>query len=303
MDKLLALNMFVETVRCGGYSAAARKLGVATSSVTRQVAALEAELGAALLNRSTRHSSPTEAGQAYFENALAILDALEAADNAIADRDGTARGRMRISVPVEFGRRVIAPRLGRLLDRHPELEVSLNLSDTMTDLFKDRVDLAVRLGTTVFNDELICKPIGHFERWIVASPEYLQRTAHPEYPQDLLEHACLRFDYGNAHKNWLFRHGDEAITVDVRGRLQSNNADILRERALAGEGVAMLADWLVAEDVRQGRLTRILPAYDVNPGTADSSINVLYLPNHRGSTRVKAFVDFLDETWRSITWR
>ncbi|MFJ3681429.1 LysR family transcriptional regulator [Pseudomonas sp. NPDC090208] len=295
MDKFLALNMFVETVRCGGYSAAARKLGIATSSVTRQVAALEAELGTVLLNRSTRHNSPTDAGQAYFYRAVAILEALDSADNAVSDRGEEVQGRLRISVPVEFGRRVIAPHIGRFLDSYPQLDVSLSLSDEIVDLLKERIDLSVRLGSSVASDDIICRPVGRFERWIVASPEYLLQHGLPQTPDDLLAHACLRFDYGNAQQDWQLRCGDEQIAVAVRGRLQSNNADILREGALEGQGLALLADWLVKDDVRQGRLTRVLESFEVSPGNVDTSINVMFLPNQRGSSRIRVFTEFLQE--------
>ncbi|WP_248799209.1 LysR family transcriptional regulator [Pseudomonas sp. MWU13-2105] len=295
MDKLLALTMFVETVRCGGYSAAARKLGVSTSSVTRQVAGLETELGASLLNRTTRNTNPTVAGQAYFEKALFILDALAEADTAVADRNAVARGRLRVSVPVEFGRRVIAPHIGRLLAQYPELDVSLSLSDQMTDLLKERIDLSVRLGSSLASEDIISKPIGRFERWIVASPDYLAGAGIPLQPQALLHHECLRFDYEGMHQGWVFRSPEDCIRLNVQGRLESNNADILREAALDGRGMALLADWLVAEDVRQGRLTRVLANYEVNPGEANGMINVLYLPNHRGSSRVKVFIAFLEE--------
>jgi len=295
VDKLLALNMFVETVRCGGYSAAARKLGVATSSVTRQVAALEAELGATLLNRTTRHSSPTVVGQDYYDKAVAILDAMAEADGAVFDRGHEARGRLRVSVPVEFGRRVIAPHLGRLLARHPELDISLHLSDQMTDLAKERIDLCVRLGASLASDDIISKPIGRFQRWVVASPGYLAGAAIPLHPLELLEHQCLVFDYGPSLQNWTFREGGDSIPVNVHGRLYSNNSDVLREAALADGGLALLADWLVAEDVRQGRLVRVLEGFEASPGSSSCVINVLYLPGHRDSSRVRAFVRFLEE--------
>lgn len=295
MDKLQALSMFVETVRCGGYSAAARKLGVATSSVTRQVAALEAELGAALLNRSTRHSSPTPAGLAYFEKAVAIIDALAEADGMVGDRGDEARGRLRVSVPVEFGRRVIAPHLGRLLTRHPGLEVILNLSDQLADLPRQQIDLAVRLGSTLASDDIISRPIGHFERWLAASPDYLARAGAPNHPLELTDHSCLRFDHGGAHVSWWFDDADEHWVIDVHGRLQSNNADILREAALSGQGIALLADWLVADDVRVGRLVRLLPQFTANAGSASCTIHALYPPSLRESSRIRAFLAFLQE--------
>ncbi|AZE43148.1 Transcriptional regulator, LysR family [Pseudomonas chlororaphis subsp. aureofaciens] len=295
MDKLLALKMFVETVRCGGYSSAARKLGLSTSSVTRQVAGLESELGASLLNRTTRNTSVTLAGQAYFDKAVAILEAIDEADASVADRGSEAQGHLRASVPVEFGRRIIAPHLGRLLERHPGLEISLSLSDRVSDLISERIDVSVRLGSSVVSDDIVSKKIGDFQRWVVASPDYLARTGLPRQPSDLLEHQCLRFDYGGVHQDWTFQGDEEPQRLGGQGRLQSNNADILREAALAGGGVALLADWLVRDDVGQGRLTRVLEQYEVNPGTASTCINALYLPNHRGSSRINVFIEFLEE--------
>lgn len=295
MDKLLALKMFVETVRCGGYSSAARKLGISTSSVTRQVAGLENELGASLLNRTTRNTSVTVAGQTYFEKAVAILDAIDEADAVVADRGSDAQGRLRISVPVEFGRRLIAPHLSRLLERHPGLEISLSLSDQVSDLLSEQIDVSVRLGSTVVSEDIVSKRVGHFQRWIVASPDYLARSGVLEHPRDLLEHQCLRFDYGGSHHHWTFQSDEEPIQLNVAGRLQSNNADILREAAIGGGGVALLADWLVRDDVTAGRLTRLLEHYEVNPGSASSCINAMYLPNHRGSSRINVFIDFLVE--------
>lgn len=161
MDKLLALKMFVETVRCGGYSSAARKLGISTSSVTRQVAGLESELGASLLNRTTRNTSVTVAGQHYFDKVVAILEAIDGADAVVADRGSEAQGRLRVSVPVEFGRRIIAPHLGRLLERHPGLEISLSLSDEVSDLLSEQIDVSVRLGSSVVSDDIVSKHYTH----------------------------------------------------------------------------------------------------------------------------------------------
>ena len=295
MDKLLALKMFVETVRCGGYSSAARKLGIATSSVTRQVAGLEQALGASLLNRTTRHISVTTAGQAYFEKAVAILEAMDEADAFVADRGNEAKGSLRVSVPVEFGRRIIAPHLNRLLERHPGLEISLSLNDQVGDLLSEQIDVSVRLGSTVVSEEIVSKRLGGFQRWVLANPSYLHRHGVPAHPRDLLEHQCLRFDYGGTHPQWTFRASGETLSLNVRGRLHSNNADILREAAIAGGGVTLLADWLVREDVAQGRLIRLLEQYEVNPGSASTCINALYLPNHRGSSRINVFIEFLQQ--------
>lgn len=293
MDKLLALRTFVATVRCGGFSAAARQLGLATSSVTRAVNALEQELGCVLLNRNTRQISVSEAGRDYFERALTILDALDEADAAVADKDGEVRGRLAVSVPVEFARRLIAPRLDELLARHPQLELTLRVTDEVVDLLSERVDLALRLGSAIVSDDVICLRVGSFRRWLVASPQYLARTAAIEHPHALQAHDCLQFDYSNPTRHWHFVQGDTTLQVPVTGRLHSNNADILRQAALAGQGVALLADWLVRDDVAHGDLQRLLAGYEVAPGAHDGAIHLLYLPNHRGSRRIAAFSEFL----------
>ena len=195
-------------------------------------------------------------------------------------------------MPVEFGRHLISPHLGRFLDSHPGLEVTLNLSDERVDLFKERIDLSVRLGSTVSSDEVICTPLGHFQRWLVASPAYLEQHAAPAHPSSYpVTDACASITAGPCAP------GSSRLTTrrcrSVHGQMQSNNADVLRQAAVAGQGIALLADWLVAEDVRHGRLIRLLPMFEVNPTSVDTSINMVYLPANRESTRIKAFARFM----------
>ncbi|MGJ7548004.1 LysR family transcriptional regulator [Pseudomonas alloputida] len=294
MDKLLAMRMFTTTVDAQGFSAAARRLGVATSSVTRLVDALESELGTTLLNRSTRQVSLTEAGARYYARAREIFDALDEADASVADRGDEPVGVLRLCLPVEFGRRVIAPHLGPFLVRHPSLELDIDMSDRLDDLLDGRYDLSIRLGDPSPHDELVCRPLGRFQRWLVASPDYLARRDALRHPEQLLQHACLRFRYGQKARAWRLQRADEALELDVSGPLRSANADLLREAALAGSGIALLADWLVREDVAAGRLVRVFADWQVSPGTANDSINALYLPNHRGSRRVNAFIGFCE---------
>ncbi|CAK15689.1 LysR family transcriptional regulator [Pseudomonas entomophila] len=294
MDKLLAIKVFMATVEALGFSAAARKLGVATSSVTRLVDALENELGAALLNRSTRQVSLTEAGAGYYQRARDILEALAEADARVADRGEEPVGVLRLCLPVEFGRRVIAPHLGAFLARHPGMELDIDLSDRFDDLLDGRYDMTIRLGEPAPSDELVCRPLGRFERWLVASPAYLAQRPPLEHPRQLADCACLRFRYGQSARPWRLRRGEQVLELDVAGPLRSANADLLREAAMAGSGVALLADWLVREDVQAGRLQRLLSDWQASPGAASTSINALYLPNHRGSRRVMAFVGFCE---------
>ncbi|QXI36309.1 LysR family transcriptional regulator [Pseudomonas xantholysinigenes] len=294
MDKLLAIKAFMATVEARGFSAAARKLGVATSSVSRLVDALEQELGASLFNRSTRQVSLTEAGAGYYQRARDIVEALADADASVADRGEEPVGVLRLCLPVEFGRRVIAPHLGAFLARHPGLELDIDLSDRFDDLFEGRYDLTIRLGEPAPSDELVCRPLGRFQRWLVASPAYLAARQPLLQPQQLADCACLRFRYGQAARPWRLRQGEQTLELNVAGPLRSANADLLREAAIAGSGVALLADWLVRGDVEAGRLQRLFADWEVSPGIASTGINALYLPNHRGSRRVMAFVTFCE---------
>lgn len=294
MDKLLAIKAFMATVEAQGFSAAARRQGVATSSVTRLVDALEAQLGATLLNRSTRQVSLTEAGASYYQRARDILEALAEADARVGDRGEEPVGVLRLCLPVEFGRRVIAPHLGGFLAQHPGLELDIDLSDRFDDLLDGRYDLTIRLGEPAPSDELVCRPLGRFERWLVASPAYLAQRPVLEHPRQLAGCACLRFRYGQSARPWRLRGDGQDVELDVSGPLRSANADLLREAAIAGTGVALLADWLVREDVAAGRLQRLFSDWEVSPGAASATINALYLPNHRGSRRVMAFVKFCE---------
>ena len=295
MDKLLALKMFVQAVDSKGFSSAARQLGLATSSVTRMIDGLEAELGAVLLNRSTRQISLSDAGAAYYLKAREVLNAVAEADASVTDRGELPAGHLRISVPVALGRRLIAPHISSLLKRYPQLVLDMTLSDDIVELLGERVDLAIRLGSAAAMDGVVSRPVGHFRRRVVASAEYLNAHGFPEHPMDLMQHECLRFSYGPKQQVWTFLKEGEETRVPIEGRFKSNNAEVLREVALAGGGVALLPDWLVNDDIGSGDLTSLFESFVINPNDASSAISALYLPNHRGSKRVNAFIDFISE--------
>lgn len=299
MDKLLALKMFVETVDAQGFSAAARRMDLATSSVTRALDGLENSLGAVLLNRSTRQVTVTEAGAAYYQQARKILDAVEEADALIADRGEVPVGQLRVSMPVAFGRRCIAPHLGSLLARYPQLELEVTLTDEIVDLLGERIDLSVRLGTAATYDNVIAREIGQFRRRVVASPAYLKDAGSPAEPMALVNHRCLRFSYGARDQVWTFRRGGgdggDELRVPVAGPFRANNAEVLREIVLSGGGIGLLPDWLIDDDIARGDLIALFDDWTVNPDQTSGVISALYLPNQRGSRRIGAFLAFLAE--------
>lgn len=293
MDKLQALRALVDVAESGGFSSAARRLGVATSSVTRLLDGLEASLGSALLTRSTRRVTLTDAGVTYLEQVRRILAELDEADGSVSDAGGDAVGPLRVALPVTFGRLCLAPHIAGFLREHPRVSLELVLSDAYVDLVADRVDLAVRIGVPDRQPQLIVRRLAGHRRYVVASHDYLAAHGVPEQPQALAQHDCLRFAYQAGPQHWAFRRGELSEAVDVSGRLSVNNADMLREAVLAGAGIALLPQWLVQDDVQAGRMRRLFEDYEVNPQEQAISVYAAYLPNRRHSRKVQVLLEFL----------
>jgi DNA-binding transcriptional LysR family regulator len=300
MDRFAELKAFNVVAACGGFSPAARQLGVATSSVTRLVDALEERLGAVLLNRSTRSVTLTEAGRTYHDEARRILERLDAADDAVSDRAGGVAGLLRVAAPVTFGAMFIAPILPELRARHPRLTLDLRLDDSAVNLVDESIDVAIRIGSLDPNASLVARRLTGHTRVLCASPAYLAGRGTPQTPADLAQHDCLQFSFDGNRRSWRLRRKDGADgtpvhEIDVNSIVQANNGELLRQAALCGLGVAMLADWLVQDDLLAGRLVQVLDDYDVNPGPMDVALHALYQASRRGSHKIRAFVDLLGE--------
>lgn len=293
MDRFAELKAFCLVVASGGFSPAARQMGVATSSVTRLVDALEARLGAVLLNRSTRSVTLTDTGRSYYEEARRVLEQLDAADDAVAGQGGDVKGVLRVAAPVSFATLHIAPILPELRARYPRLALDLRLSDEAARLVDESIDVAIRIGRIDPDSTLVARRLGPHRRLLCASPAYLATRGTPILPADLAHHDCLQLA---ERRLWRMRRlegegEDEEITIDAV--LQANSAELLRQAALAGVGIAMLAHWLVRDDVAAGRLVPVLPAWEANPGPMDVTLHALYQTNRRGSHKIRAFVDLL----------
>ncbi|RQZ19733.1 LysR family transcriptional regulator [Burkholderia sp. Bp9031] len=293
MDRFSTLRAFVEVAEAGGFSSAGRRLGLAASSVVRAVDALEASLGTVLLNRTTRQVTLSDAGSLYYARAKRLLEDLADADALVSDRGDEPSGPLRVSVPVVYGMRRIAPHVSAFLARYPKLDLDLQLTDERVDLVHGRIDVAIRLGEAAPSADVVAKPLATFRRYVVASHDYLDAHGTPTTPGELVDHACLRFHFGSDQQVWTFTDARDTMKVIVTGRLKSNHSEVLRGAVLDGAGIALLPDWLVDEDVQAGRLRKLFEHYDVTPDAARSVVTALYLPNQRGSKRVTAFIDFV----------
>ncbi|MDR8399979.1 LysR family transcriptional regulator [Paraburkholderia sp. USG1] len=302
MDKFLAIKTLLEVADAGGFSKAAQHIGVATSSVTRLMDSLEASLGTALLTRTPRKVSLTDAGIAYVEQVAKVLDDLAEADESVFDSGASPVGALRISVPSTYSRLRLAPHLAAFLSENPRVFLDVVVADHFADLALDRIDVAIRIGLADRDASLIVKKLADNPRYVVASHDYLERNGTPQTPQDLAEHECLRFAYGGGyrtHQTWTFRREDAGQRVDVHGHLLSNNLDILLEAVMAGRGIALLPEWQVAADIRAGRLLRLFEHFDASPQAGDAVVYAAYLPNRRQSSKVRALVQFLETRLRA----
>jgi len=300
MDRFAELKTFCLVASTGGFSNAARQLGMATSSVTRLVDALEQRLGAVLLNRSTRSVTLTDAGRTYYEDAQRILEQLDAADDAVTDRAGGICGVLCVAAPVTFATMYIAPILLELRARHPRLAVDLRLSDNASNLIDESIDVAIRIGSIDPQANLVARRLTAHQRLLCASPAYLAARGTPQRPADLLAHDCLQFSFADNRRIWRMRRTGATSGAElpieeiaVNSVVQANNGEVLRQAGIAGLGIGMLARWLVQGDLQTGRLVQVLADYEVNPGPMDVAMYALYQANRRGSRKIQAFVELL----------
>ena len=287
------LRALVEVVRCGSFAAAARALDWAPSQVTRAVAALEAQLGARLMNRTTRRMTLTQAGAAYVEKVGAALAELDHAAEEVRSSASEVRGTVRLTASVAFGQAAVVPLLAELHARHPQLQLDLVFSDGVVDLVAERVDLALRLGPSV-DPSLIGVRLAPVRYRAVASPAYLKASGRPRRPADLAQCECLRFSLPGFRTLWRFRAADGSVEdVRVAGWLVAASALALHRGALDGLGPTLLAEWLVQEDIAHGRLVDLFPRHEATATNFDSHVWLVYASRAHQPRRVRAVIDFL----------
>jgi DNA-binding transcriptional LysR family regulator len=278
-------------VDAGSLSAAARALRLSLPAVSRQLNALEAGLGVKLLMRSNRGLQLTDAGQRFYLESVGILGSVERARAATAGGDAIA-GRIVVSVAISVGLELVVPRLSPFLAAHRSLELELRLEDRLVDLIGEGVDVAIRAGIAPPDSTAYVAHVLGDENWrvAVAAPAYLRRRGKPSTVRQLAQHDCLvHLGPSGPNRRLTFRRGEEIADVELRGPAESNAALVLRDFARAGLGVAVLPEWLIDDDVREGRLRRLLPGWRNGP----SSTYAFHRVELRGSARVRALIEAL----------
>jgi DNA-binding transcriptional LysR family regulator len=295
MDQFAAMQAFIKVVDTGSFSEASRQLGVAVSSVTRQVNSLENMLHTQLTNRSTRSVTLTPQGRRYYEKVVRILADVEAANCSVAEQDEVPRGLLKVSLPVAFGRLYIAPLIKDFLVQYPQMQLNLILSDALANPVEEELDLVIRLGNLDRSGaSWIVRKLTPYTRCVCGSQTYFEQYGTPEHPDDLVNHNCLCFSYSTGYEIWRFKREKEVCEVKVKGSLVANNSEVLRQACLDGLGLILMPTWLIGEDINQGRLQSVFKDFQFHPLVdMDAGIYALYLPNRRDALRVQTFVNFL----------
>lgn len=288
MDQLREIEAFVAVAQLGSFVKAADKLGLSKAMVSRHVSELEARLGVRLMQRSTRRLSLSDAGAEYLQRCVQILAELADANAAVSAGAVQAQGLLKITAPVTFGIRHLAPLWGEFLRVHPQVALEVNLNDRVVDLIEEGYDLAVRIGQLA-PSTLVARRIASARLILCASPRYLKQAAPIRDLADLAQHDVIAYSYLATGEQWHFSGPEGARSITVHPRLRSNSGETCRAAALADQGVVFQPGFLVGEDLKAGRLVQILPQYE----GPELDISVVYASRQHLSHKVRAMVEFL----------
>lgn len=288
MDRLLSMEVFVTAVDSGSFTAAAELFELSPQMVGKHVRDLEARLGARLLTRTTRRQSLTEIGQQYYERCKFILAEIRAAETSAETMRAAPRGNLKISASVTFGSLRLASAVADFLNAHPDVSVQLSLNNRIVDIVEEGFDAAVRIGALA-DSGLVARRLAPYQMILCASPAYLKKAGVPRSPADLARHQCLDFTYRNTRGGWIFTHNDMSDPARTGRRFQANNGQALRMAALAGLGIIMQPQMLLADDLRDGRLAPILKRHWPAPWP----MHLVYPRDRQAVPKLTAFVDFM----------
>lgn len=304
MDYYAAVRAFLSASDTLSFSKAALQLDVKTSTISRHIAQLEADLGIALFNRSTRGLALTEGGTVFRDHVVRSMQALDEARHMTASLNTTPQGHLRVTMPVSFGRRHVMRHLPRFLERYPDISVDAIISDDLLNLIDSSIDLAIRIGALPDSQLMARKLAGH-RRIVCAGPAYVERHGAPATPEDLSSHQALRFSLASDDKwllvNKIAKDGNpREVTVRLQGSIRTNDTESILNLAIAGSGVALLPNWSVNEALNSGELVHLLQEWQAQVGRSSPvDIWAVYPPKRTVSSKVRAFVDFYAEIFEA----
>lgn len=299
MDNLDAIRLFVEAAQLGGLSVAGRKLGLSPAAASARLLKLEASLATRLFERTTRQLRLTDEGRLYLQHCRLALQSLDDARAALSSGKKEIRGKIRLSATSDFGRHVLSPWLDEFTARYPQVVPALLLSDSLSHLIGDEVDLVIRFGVPP-DSSLIARPLAANHRVLCAAPGYLQRRGAPDHPQQLGDFDHIVAGQSGWSSEWLLQRGEETalFKVPMEAARETNDGALARQWAIDGHGIVLKSIWDVSTDLKTGRLQRVLPEWQ----SAEAPVHALFPRNRYLAPRVRALLDFLLERF-AIAYR
>ena len=289
------LLIFAKVVQHGSFTIAGRELSLPKSTISRKLSELEARLGVRLLQRTTRKMNLTDAGRVYYEYCARISSDAEDAERAVTSLQGSPRGKLRVTAPLNFG--FVGQLLGTFLLQYPEVNVELVCTDRVVNLIEEGFDVGIRAGP-LMDSSLVSRQLGHLSSYLVASQAYLQKHGEPKRPQDLAGHSIMLFGAGSPRLGWRLSNGNKTINFSAEARLVVNDQEMLYEAAVAGLGICMLPTFRCADGLHAEQLQRVLPEWD----SKDTPLSAVYPSTKHVSAKVKVFLEYLQGHLDPSAW-
>ncbi|QNA90512.1 LysR family transcriptional regulator [Massilia sp. Dwa41.01b] len=292
MNKLQAMEVFVQVVDTGSFTRTAEMLNLPKASVSTMVQALEASLSAKLLHRTTRQVTVTTDGAAYYERCVRILSDVRDAEESLSRMRVNPSGRLRVDTPTGLSSEILVPALPDFFERYPDITLELGSTDRPVDLIEEGVDCAVR-GGPLFDTSLIARRVGVINFVTAASPSYLARHGLPQHPGDLVRHRCVNYFSAKTGKvyDWDFNRDGERIEIPMPGVIALNDSNAYVQAGLAGLGIIQMTDYLLVRHVQEGRMVQVLPDWASDP----LPVHIVYPQNRHLSAKVRVFVEWISE--------
>lgn len=293
MDRYTALQVFRHVAELGSFAEAGRKLGLSPAAISKNVAELEASVGARLINRTTRRMALTDEGKLYLEHVVRGLDALKDADAALSPVRQTPGGTLRVAAPMTVTLMRLSSVIPEFLSRYPDLKLDLHLDDRRVDIVREGFDLAIRGSDKLEDSSLIARKLAIMPHVVCAAPAYFEAHGEPLEPADLKSHNCVRFSLSGHADLWEFRNGNRTEKVAVKARYSVTSSLAVRDALRAGFGLSLIPRPYVEDDLKSGRLQRVLSDWE----TVETTLYAIYPSRQHVAPKIRAFLDFLAETF------